>query len=171
LPVRHAGGSAIREKLALVGRLLAAGKALAASHDQPSRSSREGAWALTEGFREEDVLAFIQAKLRSVWAVELLSLLKNHPEKEWPPEALVRELRSSEVVVSEALGNLRRERFIAEAGGGTVRYAPATDELNQMGHAVVKLFAAKPVSVVKAVLDAPNEKLRIFSEAFKLKDG
>ena len=113
-----------------------------------------------KGCSEQDVLAFIQAKLRSVWALDV----------SWTAEALVRELRSSELVVSEALGNLRRERFIADDPGGTVRYAPATAELDAMAQAVVKLFAAKPVSVVKAVLDAPNEKLRIFSEAFKLKD-
>lgn len=123
-----------------------------------------------EGFSEQDVLAFIQAKLRSVWAVELLALVRQHLDRSWTPEALVRELRSSEVVVSEALGNLRRESFIADDAGGTVRYSPATKELDAMAQAVVTLFAAKPVSVVKAVLDAPNEKLRIFSEAFKLKD-
>ena len=123
-----------------------------------------------KGCSEQDVLAFIQAKLRSVWAVELLALLRRQLDVSWTAEGLVRELRSSELVVSEALGNLRRERFIADDPGGTVRYAPATAELDAMAQAVVKLFAAKPVSVVKAVLDAPNEKLRIFSEAFKLKD-
>lgn len=119
---------------------------------------------------EDDVLAFIQAKLRSVWAVELLVLLRQNAQKPWTAAALVRELRSSEMVVSEALANLRRESFIADEPQGLARYAPATAELDAMAAAVQKMFAAKPVTVVKAVLGSPNEKLRIFSDAFKLKD-
>jgi hypothetical protein len=31
-------------------------------------------------------------------------------------------------------------------------------------------YAARPMAVVKAIMTAPNEKLRVFSDAFRLKD-
>jgi hypothetical protein len=32
------------------------------------------------------------------------------------------------------------------------------------------LYAAKPLAVINAIATAPNEKLRIFADAFRLKD-
>jgi hypothetical protein len=39
-----------------------------------------------------------------------------------------------------------------------------------MAERIEAVYAAKPMAVAKAIMSAPNDKLRIFADAFKLKD-
>ena len=54
---------------------------------------------------DEDVLRFIAASFPSVWALELLLVLKSE-RRAWAREELVATLRASELVVSKALDAL-----------------------------------------------------------------
>ena len=51
---------------------------------------------------EEVVLSFVRSAIKSAWSLELLLLLYRDPLQSWTGEALVRELRGSEHLVSEA---------------------------------------------------------------------
>jgi hypothetical protein len=52
-----------------------------------------------------DVLRFIGSSFRSVWALELLLLLKREP-RVWLRDELVTAMRASELVVTNALDTL-----------------------------------------------------------------
>lgn len=52
---------------------------------------------------EQEFAAFVREHIRSVWAVELLLLLKRDPEFCWPAPELVRELRASTTLVNDNL--------------------------------------------------------------------
>jgi DNA-binding GntR family transcriptional regulator len=119
---------------------------------------------------EDDVLLFIAASIGSVWALELLLLLKRDPNQAWNRESLVRELRSSPVVIDEALQQLQGAGLVTEDGAGAFRYHAASPELNAMAFELEKTYAAKPMTVIKAIVNARTDKLRVFSDAFKLKD-
>jgi hypothetical protein len=118
---------------------------------------------------EEDVYHFIRDSIGSVWALELLLLLRRSNETLWLPDELVRELRSSDTVVAEALGRLAASGLVAETDG-RFAYRPASGSLSAMVEELQRIYATKPVTVIKAIMAAPNEKLRIFSDAFRLKD-
>ena len=118
---------------------------------------------------EEDVYTFIRDSIGSVWALELLILIQRHNERLWHAEELVRELRSSETIVAEALARLSAAGLVVQTGDSYL-YRPATAHLKHMVEELQKTYAAKPVTVIKAIMAAPNDKLRIFSDAFKLKD-
>jgi len=120
--------------------------------------------------KEEAVFRFLSGSIRSVWALELLVLLRRGRARSWDPDGLVRELRGSQFVVSEAIHNLKHAGLVAQDAEGLTRYQPATAELDDICDAIEALYAAKPMAVIKAIANAPNEKLRIFSDAFKLKD-
>lgn len=120
--------------------------------------------------KEEAVFRFLSGSIRSVWALELLLLLRRDRTRGWDADGLVRELRGSQFVVSEAIHNLKSAGLVAQDAEGLTRYQPATPELEAASSAVEALYAAKPMAVIKAIANAPNEKLRIFSDAFKLKD-
>ena len=119
---------------------------------------------------EDEALAYATASIRSVWALEMLLMLKRAPERAWSVDALIRELRSSQAVVNESLSNLRNAGLITEDGAGGYHYSPASPELDQMATALEKIHAIKPMTVIKAIVSGPSDKLRIFSDAFKFKD-
>jgi hypothetical protein len=118
---------------------------------------------------EQDVLSFVAASLRSLWALEVLLLLRNDGTKAWRAEEIVRETRSSQMAVDDAILILQKAGFVA-IENGLYRYWPATPNLEVFAAEIQKLYAVKPTSVIKAILSAPHDKLRNFSDAFKLKE-
>ena len=119
---------------------------------------------------EDEVLSFVQRSVKSVWALELLLLLKRERRQAWRLDDLVRELRSSDAAVDGALESLQAAGFVTTEPGELVRYAPASPHLDQMAERIEAVYAAKPMAVAKAIMSAPNDTLRIFADAFKLKD-
>jgi hypothetical protein len=118
---------------------------------------------------DDDIFAFVRASVRSVWALELLLLLRRDPGRAWSPDELVRELRGSPAIVAEELAGLQRAGLVAAEPDGRFRYGPQAPRLDELAAGVQRMYAAKPMAIVKAIMAAPNDKLRIFSDAFRLK--
>ncbi len=119
---------------------------------------------------DDKTFAFIQATVRSVWALELLLLLHRSAGMVWTREEIVKELRGSDGVVRAALQSLKAAQLVSDVSPDAYRYDPATDELGQLVDSVSQIYANRPMTVIKAITEAPNEKLRAFSDAFKLRD-
>ena len=118
-----------------------------------------------------DLLAFIRASIQSVWALELLLLLKRDSSRTWTVPALVQEMRASNPLVTgvlvtfEAVGLVRREE------DGAYVYAPAAPALAALADQLENAYRLRPAAVVKAILSSPNDKLQSFADAFRFKDG
>jgi DNA-binding GntR family transcriptional regulator len=119
---------------------------------------------------EDDLLAFIATSIVSVWALELLLLLRRDPGRAWQPDALVRELRSSTSVITDALRRLQDAGLVMRDDDGSARYHSASPQLDRLASELEKIYAAKPMAVINAIVNARTDKLRAFSDAFKLKD-
>ena len=119
---------------------------------------------------EEEVLAFIRAHIGSVYTLELLLQLKQSTGRVWQSGELVRELRSSRTAVADALGRLIQAGLVTEDPTGCYFFAPASPEREQLAAEVEKVYTSKPISVVKAIMSVPTDKLRAFSDAFKIKE-
>lgn len=103
-----------------------------------------------------ELVVFIREHLPSVWALELLLLMRGAPERVWSREALVSELRASEAVVAQCLEALHRGGLAAEADGDGHRYAPgAADGLCEELEAA---YRERPVAVIAAI-SAPAGRL------------
>lgn len=118
---------------------------------------------------EDEVLAFVQTSIKSVWALEVLLLLRRERQRAWSTQDLVLELRSSEAAVTEALSGLRALGAVAAEPAG-FRYQPSSAELDRVCGSIEQLYATKPLAVAKAIMSAPSDKLRLFADSFKLKD-
>jgi len=70
---------------------------------------------------EEHILEFAGAALNSVWALEMLLMLRREPTRRWTTIELIRELRGSQVSVGESLNNLRAAGLIVEEGDAAAR--------------------------------------------------
>ena len=119
---------------------------------------------------EDEVLAFAAASTGSVWAVELMLLLKRAAPRAWSKNALIRESRSSEGVVAEALKQLQAAGIVVADEAAGYRYQPVSEAIAALVEGLERIYLAKPAAVVRAIVTAPNRRLRIFSDAFKLKD-
>ncbi|MGN6573374.1 MAG: hypothetical protein ACTHLO_18370 [Pseudolabrys sp.] len=119
---------------------------------------------------ESDILDFAGASFRSVWALELLLMLRERRERTWAPAEILRELRSSQVAVVEALNNLIVAGLVVEEEVERYRYS-ATGRLEEAVGALASLYALKPAVVMRQIVNSPNNaKLQILSDAFRIKD-
>jgi hypothetical protein len=106
--------------------------------------------------------------LRSLWAIELLLHLHRSPERRWSIDDLVVELRSSRSLVDGLLARLHEIGLVAREEDASYRYHASSAELDALVGELAQLHAERPLVIVEAIHGAPNEKLRAFSDAFKL---
>jgi hypothetical protein len=119
---------------------------------------------------EDAILDFAAASFKSVWALELLLVLKRDPARAWHAEETIRELRSSQRVVAEALSNLMAAQLAVQDETGRYRYRPGTGGVDEMVAALEIFYATKPAAVIRAIVTSPNRKLQILSDAFRFKE-
>lgn len=87
----------------------------------------------------------------------------------WDQRTLIRELRSSEVVVAEGVANLLAAGLVVVNEAGKIRYAPAAPSLNELVDGIEHLYATKPVTVINEIVNSSSNSLRALSEAFRVK--
>jgi hypothetical protein len=119
---------------------------------------------------DSELLSFVATSIRSVWALELLLFLKRNAARTWNADSLILELRSSHVVIAETLRALQACGLVVQEGGSHYRYGAASSILDQITTELEQLYAAKPQTVINAIVNLSNQQLRAFSDAFKLKD-
>lgn len=116
---------------------------------------------------ERDILSFITSSFRSVWALELLLVLKREP-RTWTRSELVTTMRSSELVVTKALDSLVAAGLASVEGEGA-RYMPVSDNVAECVERTEKLYAARPNAVRRAIVSASAGDLTAFADAFRLR--
>ena len=117
--------------------------------------------------RENIILDFVASSIGSVWALEVLLQIKESA-RPWTKDELVAELRGSDVAIREALQLLHNAGLVLE-GGRAYAYAPLSLELRQITDELAVLYRSKPVTVISAIANAPRRKLKILSDAFRLR--
>ncbi len=117
---------------------------------------------------ESDVLEFLRGAIKTVWSLELLLLMRRTRERNWTSAQLERELRGSAKLVAETLATLVQAGLIRN-GGPDYQYSPASAELERLVDSLATAYADSPLQVIKAILEAPSDKLRGFADAFRLK--
>ena len=118
---------------------------------------------------ERDLQDFIHGSIKSVWMLELLLFLRRHSSRAWSPEELVRELRGSDFVVDQSLAGLLAAGLVSTETSGTYRYAPAAPHIDRLAAQIEKAYRERPSAIVRMIVNAPNDKLQTFADAFKLK--
>lgn len=117
---------------------------------------------------EAEILEYAGALFRSVWALELLLLLRRSG-RSWTPADIIKELRSSRVVVIEALNNLTAAGLALQEEGDEYRYV-AGGHAEPFIAALEGLYAVKPTLVMRSIVNSPNSKLQMLSDAFRIKE-
>lgn len=116
---------------------------------------------------DDDLLQFAASSFSSVWALELLLLLKRQP-RPWPREELVANLRASELVVSKALDSLLAAGLVSIEKTG-IAYLPVNDAVASKVDLLEKVYATRPNAVRRAIVASAGDGAAAFSDAFKLR--
>jgi hypothetical protein len=116
-----------------------------------------------------DLKEFLRRSIKSVWALELLLLVRKSGEQSWNVDQLATELRASHAVVQGVLPQLISDGLVAEVESGLFRFEPATDALRNNVDRLDVIYHANPVTLIREIVLAPNPKIQSFADAFKFR--
>ena len=116
----------------------------------------------------DELTTFIASSFRSVWALELLLLVKR-TDAAHSTEELVAQMRASSAVVEKALDELV-VAGLAGIDGGRARYMPVNTGVAALVDETEALYASRPDRVRRLIVASTNRGLAAFSDAFRLKD-
>lgn len=114
------------------------------------------------------LLAFVRTSIPSVWALELLLLLRRAAPGSLTREELVQHLRATPLLIDRLLDGLVAAKLIVVDEAGA-RFHCAAPELESLCDALALAADERPIALRDAIISMPSEKLRDFSEAFRLK--
>jgi hypothetical protein len=116
---------------------------------------------------------FLQVFIKSVWALDLLRLIKSTPTRAWTIPDLTAELRGSVPLVEGILDGFTRAGLAVEDPPGHYRYA-ASVALDHLIAELLVLYSQRPVAVISVIAQLSPErtstaKIQSFVDAFRLK--
>lgn len=115
----------------------------------------------------DDVAQFVQDGLGSVWALNLMLALREHPERRWSAAELVAHLRASDTIVRDLLPRLRTLGLVVDVDGGCWSWRPASSQLEDLCRRVAEEYALRPVGLVNLIARR-RDNVRLLADAFRL---
>lgn len=118
---------------------------------------------------EADLQTFIRSSIKSVWALELLLLLRKRAPNAAARDDLVRDLRATRQLVDTCITQLQAAGLVACEEGGQCRYAPAAPAMGALADQLEQAYRERPLGVMEIIVSSPNDRLKTFADAFRLK--
>jgi hypothetical protein len=116
----------------------------------------------------KDVERFIATDIDSVEQLEVLLLLRAAPDKHWTAKEVARALVSREDSAAHWLARMT-ERGLLTQLDNRYRYAARKPEPGRTIDALAESFAKYRVTVVALIFSKPSERVRLFSDAFRIR--
>ena len=116
-----------------------------------------------------DVKDILTNHIESVAQLEVLFLFLKNKETKWSVSQISKELRSSDASAAKQVTLLLRSGFIKAAEDNCYVYSPVTEKIRDSVDNLYDVFQIKQVAVISFLYDKPNDKLKGFADAFKLR--
>jgi hypothetical protein len=116
--------------------------------------------------------AFIQDTIPNVEAAEVLLLLARDRRATLQLERIVEGLRSTALdpgAVKRYLARFQERSLVVQLKDGAYQFDPASPALDEVVRALAKAYNERPVTLVRLIYSLKDEKIRSFSDAFRLK--
>ena len=117
----------------------------------------------------EELAEFVRSSFRSVWALELLFLLKRET-RSWTRPELIAILRASDHVVTKSLDELSAAGFVSSEDEERVIFMPASQAMRDMIEQTEMLYTKQPDAVRRLIIASSSGSLAAFADAFRWKD-
>jgi hypothetical protein len=118
----------------------------------------------------EDLAHFIRECIDRLETLDVLLLLQSTPTRAWTVRQVSDELRSAPQAVESTLQGLLGRGLLAKDGEAFV-FRPSSAELEEITSRLAACYREKRTAVITAIFSKPNEAVRSFAEAFRLKKG
>lgn len=115
----------------------------------------------------DNLVSFIEGAIHSVWALELLILLRSEPRRAWTREDLVTSLRASGPLVAEILSSFQISGLVVQQEAA-FRYGPPSPTIDALCVALEAAYRERPVAVVNTIVRKRSGALNGFADAFRL---
>ena len=117
------------------------------------------------------VQRFVKQHIDSIEKLEVLLLLRANPGRPWTAAAVAGELRIMETSAQGRLDDLTARGLLAHEGGTppSYRYAPISGEDAQAVTELASTYAQRRVSVITFIFSQPQDRLRSFADAFRIR--
>lgn len=120
----------------------------------------------------EEVKQFMEANIDSVEQLEILRVLGEDPQREWPAAELAREVQTPASNILTHLAALRaRGLLVTETRGADLfcRHGADSREREGMLTRLLQVYRERPVSMIRLVYARAKDPLKTFADAFRLK--
>jgi hypothetical protein len=119
----------------------------------------------------EDIRRLLLESITSVDQLEVLLLLRAHPEREWDPEQVSRELYTRPAAAAMRLADLHALRLVdlADRGKNLYRYRPGTPEQAGVVDRLAEVYKERRVAVITLIYSKPLSQVQSFADAFRLR--
>jgi hypothetical protein len=111
--------------------------------------------------------SFIRLHFQSVWALEIMLLLRREPCRWWPVDDIVADLRASRMLVLANLERFERGGLVIPDHQQKYRFSPATPAAVELCDALAAAYRERPVATINLIA-APEERLQQLADAFRL---
>jgi hypothetical protein len=113
--------------------------------------------------------SFIANSFRSVWALEVLHFLADHPGASFSAEELISAMRVSDAVVSQSVENLAAAGLAMVHGDGKVSFHQGSAEQATLVRAAIDFYQKSPDKVRRLIVAQTSPGVTAFADAFKLR--
>jgi hypothetical protein len=104
--------------------------------------------------------------MRSVWAVELLLVLRRDRDRGWAAEQLVAELRASTNLVRDVLAAFETSGLAVCGDDGAWRYVPAGPVIDALATRLEQAYRERPVAIINLIASR-GDPIQGLADAFK----
>jgi hypothetical protein len=121
-----------------------------------------------------DVKEFIAEHIHSVPQLEVLLLLGQNHNELWSADAAGRELNLNPALAKAQLDDLLSNGLLVLADGtgpGLYRYNHSSSHVNKTLKQLGIAYATQRVAVLSLILAKPTDKVRLFTETFRMIRG
>jgi hypothetical protein len=115
---------------------------------------------------DADLHGLIRGAIRSTWSLELLLRLRKEPGRVFARDELVRELRSTRLLIDRCIKELDSAKLL-ESDADSCKYAPARPDLDVLCERLERAYAERPIAVINAITQSPSDRRQSFADAFK----
>ena len=118
-----------------------------------------------------EVRAFLNSRVRSLMALELLLMVRAGSDREWSAAELERELRAATAWTERELAHLASHGLLVETSASPARYRYAgrgtpSDEAVEW---LASSYPERRFSIIQILYAAPASPIEQFADAFKLR--
>jgi hypothetical protein len=114
---------------------------------------------------------FVGGHFHSVIRLEVLLLLSEDGDRVWTADTVDRKLNLTPPSAKAHLDELVAQGLLVLDEEKRYRYHPSSDELNKTVRQLSNAYATQRVAVLTIIFANPDDRARLFSEAFRMING